>query len=317
MEPIFKNIRERFEMRRLLLILIDLILLSTSLCAAGQERTPLADDLSRDELAKYAQSLGPPVRALPYEFNFPDDVRKNTAFGIDVSHYQGVIDWKIVARQKIFFVYIKATQGDQYFDDYFSKNWAGAANTGDSGSKIHRGAYHFMTASDAPEKQAQNYISTVGSLGSEDLPPCIDVEWDFAKENGSLVRDQKGQPVDAWASFSSDEVVRRISTWLKLVQAATGRKPVIYTNAEWWSERIGKNKVLIHYPIWVADYTSKSLGSESPSVPPEFSWSLWQLTDQGVLRLGGIKKPVDTTIYNGSVDKLRKQFGFAASPAAR
>jgi lysozyme len=304
-------------MRGFLLVTLELILLSMSLCAAEDERSPLADDLSRDELAKYAQSLGPHLRALPYEFSFPDDVRKNTAFGIDVSHYQGDIDWNIVARQKIVFVYIKATQGDQYFDPYFSKNWTGAAQTGTFSSKIHRGAYHFMTANDSPEKQAQNFLSTVGLLRGWDLPPCVDVEWDLTRQNGSVVLDQKGRPIDAWANFSSDEIVRRISSWLKLVEAATGRRPIIYTNAEWWSERIGRNKSLTNYPLWVADYTSKSLGRESPTVPPEFSWSLWQLTDQGVLRLGGIQKPVDTTIYNGSVDKLMKQFGFTVPPAAK
>ncbi len=304
-------------MRSFLLITLGLMLLSLSLCAVKDRRSPLADDLSRDELAKYAQSLGPPTRALPYEFSFPDDVRANTVFGIDVSHYQGNIDWNIVARQKILFVYIKATQGDQYFDDYFSRNWAGAAKAGDSGPKIHRGAYHFMTAVDAPEKQAQNFLSTVGPLGSQDLPPCVDVEWDFVKENGDIVRDKKGQPIDGWAGFSSTEIIRRISTWLKLVEAATGKRPIIYTNADWWSERIGRDKSLAGHPLWVADYTSKSLGRESPTVPPEFSWSLWQLTDQGVLRLGGIQKPVDTTIFNGSVDKLMKQLGFTGPAAAR
>lgn len=304
-------------MRLFLLTTLELILLSVSLCAVEDERSPLADDLSRDELAKYAESLGPHIRALPYEFSFPDDVRKDTVFGIDVSHYQGDIDWNVVARQKIFFVYIKATQGDQYFDGYFLRNWVGAAKTGDSGSMIHRGAYHFMTASDSPEKQAQNFLSTVGPLGSQDLPPCVDVEWDFTKENGNLDRDRKGRPADAWANLSSDEIVRRISSWLKSVEAATGKKPIIYTNAEWWSERIGSNKSLASYPLWVADYASKSLGRESPTVPPAFSWSFWQLTDQGILRLGGIQKPVDATIYNGNVNKLMKQFGFRGSAAAK
>ena len=303
-------------MRRLLLTLA-IVSLSLNLYAAGQERSALADDISRDELAKYAQSLGPPVRALPYEFTFPDDVRKTSVFGIDVSHYQGEIDWDAVARQKVFFVYIKATQGDQKFDDYFAKNWVGAAQAGEAGSKIHRGAYHFMTANDSPESQAENFLATVGGLGSDDLPPCIDVEWNLTKENGSYVLDEKGRPLDAWASYSPDEVVRRISLWLKLVEAGTGKKPIIYTNAEWWSERIGRDKSLASYALWVADYSSKSLGKESPNVPPEFSWSLWQLTDQGVLRLGGTKQPVDTTIYNGSVDKLMKQFGFTGSKTAR
>src|ERR1044072_487523 len=112
-------------MRFLLLTLAILLRMDTY--AGGQDRSALSDDVSRDELAKYAQSLGPPVRALPYEFNFPDDVRKNSVFGIDVSHYQGDIDWRVVAAHKIFFVYIKATQGDQKFDANFAKNWTGAA----------------------------------------------------------------------------------------------------------------------------------------------------------------------------------------------
>jgi lysozyme len=221
-----------------------------------------------------------------------------------------VVDWAALARQKILFVYIKATQGSRYFDPTFSTNWNGVAQPQASGNRVRRGAYHFMTASDPPDKQAQNFLSTVGTLGTGDLPPCLDVEWDVRRVDGKLLTDEKGRAIDAWAQLPADEIVARISSWLKSVETATGKKPIIYTNKIWWKQRVGNNTSLASYPLWIADYTSKSLGKEQPSVPGNFSWSFWQLTDKGTLKLGGIEKPVDTTIYNGTTDHLEEEFGF-------
>lgn len=282
--------------------------------AVSKDKKPLVDETSRDDLASYAASLGPSTKAFPYAFKFPDDVRLDRVFGIDVSHYQETVEWDKVAKQGVAFVFIKATQGQQFYDSRFSANWHFVGQMEAQDSSLHRGAYHFMTATDAPDLQATNFLDTVGQLGRNDLPACLDLEWDFLKHNGKFVLDRKGKRVDQWATLSSGQIVERVTAWLTIIEAATGKRPMIYTNSLWWSDRIGANTSLSKYSLWIADYTSKSLGREEPVLPEHFSWAFWQLTDQGVFREGGIKNAVDTTVYHGNVSDLQKQFGFDTTP---
>ena len=85
--------------------------------------------------------------------------------GIDVSHYQGDIDWEMLENQGIDFAYVKATEGSSFVDERFTENWAGAGATA---MKI--GAYHFFSFDSEGETQAQNYIDTVGELSGKLLP---------------------------------------------------------------------------------------------------------------------------------------------------
>lgn len=295
-------------------IAIAIAIVAPSCKALADERKPLTDEMSRDDLAKYARSIGPHAKAFPYNFIFPTDVRETTVFGIDVSHYQGTVNWTQVAKQNISFVYIKATQGSQYFDNTFATNWQGVEDLNAVPLTLHRGAYHFMTAKDPPELQADNFIATVGKLNAGDLPPCLDVEWDFQVSHGKPIVDANGRPIDQWADLSPAEITARLTTWLDRVAKSTGKTPIIYTNASWWSHRVGSDASLHGYSLWIADYASKSLGKESPVVPGGFSWSFWQLTDKGKLKWGGIEKTVDTTIYNGSSEDLKSEFRLIGTP---
>src|SRR6266478_5644563 len=111
-------------LRHCRVMLVFLLLAAGGASDAG--KVPLSDEPSRDDLAKYAASLEPPSRAFPYEFRFPDDVRTDKVFGIDVSHYQENVEWEKVAKQGIRFAYIKATQGEEYYDPAFERNWPAA-----------------------------------------------------------------------------------------------------------------------------------------------------------------------------------------------
>jgi lysozyme len=290
-------------------ILTFLLFVASGLSEEG--KTPLSDEPSRNDLAEYAASLEPPTRVLPYRFRFPEDVRADKAFGIDVSHYEEDVEWEKVAKQGIRFVYIKATQGEKFYDPTFERNWTavGKIRVKDD-PLLRRGAYHFMTANDPPDLQAQNFLGTVGKLNIDDLPPCLDLEWDWLIKNREYVRDRRGLKIDNWSRFSQEEVVKRVTSWLRIVEEVTGKKPIIYTTFSWWSNRIGSNSSLSGYSFWIADYTSKSLRQEDPNVPERLSWSFWQLTDQGILSRGGIKKQVDTTVFRGDVGDLNKRFGF-------
>jgi lysozyme len=291
------------------------VLALASVCAQAQTnaRVALTDEPSRQELARYAAVLEG-SREIPRKFEFPKHVVQGKTFGIDVSHYQGSIKWTSVAGQGVSFAYVKASQGRRAFDGRFAENWKAVKSLDSSKHPIRRGAYHFMTAKDSPEEQANNFIATVGALSANDLPPCLDIEWDFRREGKRFSKDANGRNIDEWGGYDAAEIVRRAKVWLDLVEKATGKRPVIYTNATWWRERIGADVQLASYKLWISDYSSASLNQESPRVPKDFKWALWQLTDTGMVKTAGLVKGLDTNLLAPDAADLAT---LMASPAPR
>lgn len=279
--------------------------------AGTEKRVALTDEPSREQLAHYAAILEG-SRAIPRKFEFPKHVESGKTYGIDVSHYQGVIDWKKVAGQGVSFAYVKATQGRRSFDGRFAENWKALKALESSKQPIRRGAYHFMTAGDSPEEQAKNFIAMVGALSATDMPPCLDVEWDFRRDGKGFAKDVKGNNIDDWTSHSAAEIVRRAKVWLDLVEKGTGKRPVIYTNATWWRERVGADTQLASYQLWISDYSSASLKEESPRLPKGFKWALWQLTDTGRVEAAGLVKGLDTNVLASDAADLAKLFAASA-----
>ena len=186
--------------------------------------------------------------------------------GIDVSHWQGTVDWDRVAGGGVAFVFIKATEGGDYTDPRFAENWAGAARAG-----IARGAYHFYRPQTEAAAQAQHFLRTV-QLRAGDLPPVLDVE----------VTDGR----------SAEAISAGVRTWLETVERATGRRPIVYTRASFWTAQMGGG--FGAYPLWVAHY-----GAAQPGIPAGWSgWTFWQHSDAG--RVVGISGGVDLNWFNGS-----------------
>jgi lysozyme len=287
-------------------------MLGVSLLLAGvvvpDGRKALVDEPSREDLSEYGASFSTQVKAFPRVFKFPEDAKSSQTFGIDVSHYQGTVDWDKVLAQRVSFAFVKATQGRALYDPTFVANWQDTETIHAKTPSFHHGAYHFMTAVDSPDLQASNFIQTVGKNVASDLPACLDVEWDLETRSGKLVLDRDGKRIDQWAAVPASEIVRRIRRWLDLVEAATGKKPIIYTHAQWWNPRIGENESLIGYTFWISDFSSKSLGRETPIVPMHVKWSFWQMTDQGILSGGGVGKSVDASAYRGSQAEFDAEF---------
>jgi lysozyme len=249
------------------------------------------------------------VIGFQHRFRFPEDARPTSLFGIDVSHHQGDIDWSKVSDQSVVFAYVKATQGSTHLDVQFASHWESLEKQGN----IFRGAYHFMSATADPAEQARNFLETIGEAASGDLPPCLDLEWDFQIKKGARVRSKNGVSVDRWAALSSDEIVSRALVWLKTVEAATGRKPIIYTNSRWWKKRIKDSKDLAGYRLWIADYADESLRAEEPWVPEGFEWVFWQISDRGILSSGGVDGRVDANYYRGTHADFIREFGLSGS----
>ncbi len=194
----------------------------------------------------------------------------NMVSGIDVSYYQGSIDWQSVKDAGTAFAFARATYGTTKVDPQFSVNWQVMKNAG-----VTRGAYHFFVASEDALDQANLFINTVGSLSSGDLPPVLDVEAGSGT-SGSLVND--------------------VQIWLSAVEQKLGLTPMIYTAPSYWNEYM--NADFGKYPLWVAEY-----GVTTPkSVKGWSGWTFWQHSQSG--SVAGIEGTVDLDYFNGSLSEL-------------
>ena len=194
--------------------------------------------------------------------------------GVDVSSYQGNIDWQRLESQDIDFAFIKATEGAIYFDDKFAANVQNVSQTG-----ILYSPYHFFSFESEGIQQAVNYISVVGdNCGS--LPPVVDVE---------LYGDFKSSPK------SADEVVPQLRTMLEQLEGYYGVKPIIYTTSKAYELYIGDN--FSEYMLWY-----RSVFTE-----PKLSCAFWQYSDKGKLDgYKGSERFIDLNVFIGSREELEK-----------
>lgn len=196
--------------------------------------------------------------------------------GIDISHYQGTIDWQKLRGAQIKdcpvrFVLIKATEGSTRLDSRFKRNFHNAYEYG-----FIRGAYHFWSNKSTARQQAYFFLENV-RLQKGDLPPVLDVE---------------SKPADV----SDEDFQREILTWLHIVEDRYHVRPIIYTYRK-FKEKYLSTPVFDDYPYWIAHYYVDKVDYNG-------EWKFWQHTDAG--RLPGIKGYVDLDIYNGSYYDLQK-----------
>jgi GH25 family lysozyme M1 (1,4-beta-N-acetylmuramidase) len=205
-----------------------------------------------------------------------------TVKGIDVSYYQGNIDWAKVKASGIAFAIARVGDGATYVDSQFGNNWAGMKAHG-----IIRGTYHFFRAGDDPVAQANNFVKQIkahGGMQAGDLPPVLDIE----------VQDGV-----------SDATLRsRALTWLQHVEAALGKRPMVYTASGFWNY-LGAGSEFSKYTLWVANWDTSC-----PSMPSSWSgWKFWQTHDDG--HVSGIGGAVDLDVFNGSLAELKTFAGAA------
>lgn len=212
-------------------------------------------------------------RALYGDAEYPDGYEIH---GIDISHYQGDIDWNKLKMAKIGnspvkFILIKSTEGSNQLDENFNDNFYQARENG-----FIRGAYHFWSNKSTPRQQAYYFLKQV-HLEDGDLPPVLDVE--------HIPKDK-----------SNEEFQRDVLTWLHIVEDKYHVKPILYTYYK-FKEAYLNTPVFDDYPYWIAHYYVEKVAYKGP-------WKFWQHTDVG--KLPGIKGYVDFNIYNGSYYDLRK-----------
>jgi GH25 family lysozyme M1 (1,4-beta-N-acetylmuramidase) len=199
--------------------------------------------------------------------------------GIDVSHYQGTINWSSVKAAGIQFAWIKATEGTSYKDPNFDANYLHAYN-----NKVIRGAYHFARPDVSGGAAQATYFASHGGAWSRDnltLPGVLDVEGGCYGKTTTGMR--------TW-----------ISDFYNTYKSKTGRDVVIYTSPSWWNTCTGSwTGMSTKSPLWVAHWTTAS----SPTIPNGFPyWTVWQYTDSG--SVSGISGAVDRDRFNGDSSRL-------------
>lgn len=197
---------------------------------------------------------------------------KGKVIGIDVSEFQGKVDWEEVEildeKYPVQFVFIRATAGNDRVDRQFKRNWEGAKE-----NKIMRGAYHYYRPNENSIEQADLFIKTV-KLQKGDLPPVLDIE-----------KLPKNQPLDS--------LKKGLKRWLNKVEQHYQVRPIIYSGERYYSDFLKEE--FGDYLFWIANYNFYREKIED-------DWLFWQFTEKA--SLPGIKHRVDVNIYNGDLEQL-------------
>ncbi|MFD1601658.1 glycoside hydrolase family 25 protein [Flavobacterium artemisiae] len=198
---------------------------------------------------------------------------KGKVIGIDVSEFQGKVDWDDVEildeKYPVQFVFIRATAGNDRVDRQFKRNWEGAKE-----EKIMRGAYHYYRPNENSIEQADLFIKTV-KLQKGDLPPVLDIE--------KLPKNQ-----------SLDSLKVGLRRWLTKVEKHYQVRPIIYSGERYYSDFLKEE--FSEYLFWIANYNFYREKIED-------DWLFWQFTEKA--SLPGIKHRVDVNIYNGDLQQLQ------------
>ncbi len=199
--------------------------------------------------------------------------------GMDVSSFQGNVDWQTAAAGGAQFAYIKATESTGYINPYLYSQFTGAYAAG-----IIRGSYHFALPDQSSGADQAAYFTSHGGLWSGDgktLPPMLDMEYN---PYGPTCYGMSASQLTSW-----------IADFNNAVHATTGRYPVIYTTTDWWTACTGNTPgFAATSPLFIARYAS------SPGVMPA-GWgyqTIWQYSDVGIF-------PGDADVFNGSLAQLR------------
>jgi lysozyme len=200
--------------------------------------------------------------------SYPDRTRY-TVRGIDVSHHQGVIDWQRVAKTRVRFAYLKASEGGDWRDESFGANLQGAKSNG-----LAVGAYHFFTFCAPGGVQARSFLE-LAPPDVTDLPPAVDLEY----VGNCAARPQAGV------------FARELRAFLRIIEARYHATPVLYTTQTFFDVYL-KDEEFARYPLWFRDLTGLA------ALPKKRTVLFRQFADNG--SVDGVKRLVDEDLFMGS-----------------
>ncbi|KAF8348565.1 glycoside hydrolase family 25 protein [Amanita rubescens] len=220
------------------------------------------------------------ANASPVEIENQALDKRATPYGIDVSSYQGNVNWSQVKANGISFAYIKATEGTSYTNPYFSSQYTGATNAG-----LIRGGYHFARPDVSSGSSQASYFLKHGGGWSADgitLPGALDIEYNpYGAECYGL---------------SASSMVSWITSFSNTYHTTTKRYPIIYTTTNWWKTCTGNNGGFANNnPLWIASW-----GSSIGPLPAGYAYTtFWQYADSG-------PNPGDADLFNGDSAGLKR-----------
>ncbi len=199
-----------------------------------------------------------------------------TVEGVDVSEFQGSINWGQVKASGRDFAIARVSDGTGHLDPTFATNWAGIKAAG-----MVRGVYQFFEGTESGTAQADLLVQQVGTLEAGDLPPVADVE----VLDGS----------------SGSQLISNLAAWVAEIKAKTGRTPMIYTAPGFWNG-LPSTGQFSGEVLWVANWQVSC-----PDTPtPWTGWTFWQYDDgQTTPNVPGISGAVDKDKFNGSLSQLQ------------
>lgn len=207
-------------------------------------------------------------------FNYPSN-KSFPVKGIDISHHQGTIDWAELAEEDVSFIFIKATEGGDFKDPRFKKNWNDATK-----NNYDVSAYHYYSMCKSGEEQANNLISTVPELHNN-FAPVVDLEFDN----------------NCNSSITNEKFHQEFSIFIELLQAHYHKSPIIYLTYNFYEKYIEGN--YLDCPLWFRDiYKEPKLTNRK--------WQFWQFANRG--HLDGIEGFVDLNVFNGSKEEYEAIF---------
>lgn len=199
--------------------------------------------------------------------------------GMDVSAYQGNVNWSSAYSNGARFAYVKATEGTTYTSAYFSQQYNGSYNAG-----MIRGAYVFATPNTTTGAAQAKYFVAHGGGWSADgrtLPPLLDIEY--------------GYNATCWG-LSQTSMVAWIRDFTTAMKSLTGISPAIYSTADWWTQCTGNTSAFSADPLFIAHYTTATTPGTLPA--GWGNWTFWQHADSGVF-------PGDEDYFNGATASLK------------
>ena len=258
--------------RVLLALFLAFIIAGAALVATFPQESLAYYRSIKKQTIRYFYPKKKSTRYTTFKAHLPTDYNIH---GIDVSFYQGEIDWDTVRAMKIktdsiTFAFVKATEGDYYTDKYFAYNWEETKRVG-----VLRGAYHYFRPDKDAAEQAYHFIRKV-QIEEGDLPPVLDIE---------ETRDVK-----------PEELREMLKVFLDIWEKHYNITPIIYTSRAFYEANLGKD--FRRYPLWVAQY--KNL--KTPRIRGH-KWLFWQHSYEATVN--GIEPLVDLNVFAGELQDLK------------
>jgi lysozyme len=201
--------------------------------------------------------------------------------GIDISRWQGDIDWRAVKAAGTRFVFIKSTEGGDHIDPRFLQNWNGARAAG-----IPAGAYHFVYWCRPAHEQAHWFVQHIPQANDAlALPPILDVEWN-------------GHSRTCPRKVSRETAIEKMKLMLRELEQHTGKRPIIYTDIPFHKDVIEGTSEFEGYPFWI-----RSTAARPEERYANRRWEFWQFTTTG--RVPGIRGDVDRNAFYGSEQEFQ------------